>query len=233
MSEGGPVHGGPVLAMDTATPTGSVAAGQGEQTLAEAVIGVEVRHSEALLPAVAFVLERAGLSPRDLAAIAVGGGPGSFTGVRIAAATAKGMARALRIPLYAFSSLEVLAVSAGLDRSPVCALFDARRDEVYAGCYRRSEDGRVETLMAPAAVPILDAIEAVSSYAPLFAGPGARACEAILREHGCDVASGPIALPRASALLWLMATEPRRGLIDLPAAWQPGYGRAPGARPMR
>lgn len=224
---------GPVLAMDTATSLGSVAVGEGDRLLAEAVIGVEVRHSEALLPAIAFVLQRAGLSPRDLAAIAVGGGPGSFTGVRIAAATAKGMARALERPLIAFRSLEVLAVSAGLHRGPICALFDARRGEVYAACYRRGEDGRVEELMAPVARPIARVIEEVRPYSPLFAGPGAVVSAAVIREHGGRLATGPVALPRASALLWLTATEPDRGFVEHPAAWQPGYARVPGARPMK
>jgi tRNA threonylcarbamoyladenosine biosynthesis protein TsaB len=223
---------GPILAMDTATTLGSVAVGREGELLAEAVIGVEVRHSEALLPAIAFVLDRAGLVPRDLAAIAAGGGPGSFTGVRIAAATAKGMARALERPLYAFSSLEVLAVSAGLDRGPVCALFDARRGEVYGACYREGPDGRVEEVMAPVALPIGEVIEETRAHAPVFAGPGAVAYADVIREHGGAVATGPTALPRASALLWLAATDPDRGLVARPAAWQPGYARTPGARPM-
>ena len=80
---------------------------------------------------------------------------------------------------------------------------------------------------------VVEAIEAVQPWAPIFAGPGAVACADIIREHGGNVASGPVALPRASALLWLTATEPDRGLVAHPAAWQPGYARAPAARPMR
>jgi tRNA threonylcarbamoyladenosine biosynthesis protein TsaB len=69
--------------------------------------------------------------------VIVGAGPGSFTGVRVAAATARGLAHGLGVPLYAYSSLAAVAMETGLDGN-VCALFDARRGEVYAACYESS-----------------------------------------------------------------------------------------------
>jgi tRNA threonylcarbamoyladenosine biosynthesis protein TsaB len=72
---------------------------------------------------------------RDIEEVVVGAGPGSFTGVRVAGATAKGLVAALDVPLVAYSSL--LALVAGVPATgPVCGLFDARRGEVYAGCWR-------------------------------------------------------------------------------------------------
>lgn len=127
---------GPILALDTSTETGSVAVGRGGRLLAEATLSVGPGHSSALLPAVDWVVRAAGLAPGDLAAVVVGGGPGSFTGLRIAAATAKGMVRALGVPLFAYSGLLAAAAGHWGAGRPVCALFDARRRDVYAGCWR-------------------------------------------------------------------------------------------------
>src|SRR5688500_14050077 len=88
-----------VLAIDTSTPVGSVALGAGNAVLPQAVVGVNARQAEGLLPVIDFVLQRAGVTPPQLGAVVVAGGPGSFTGVRIAAAAAKAFARALDIPL--------------------------------------------------------------------------------------------------------------------------------------
>src|SRR5207237_3219506 len=98
------------LALDTSTNIGSVAIGNGADILAEAVIGS--RASEALVPAIDFVLQRAGVARTQLDGIVVAGGPGSFTGVRIAAATAKGFVHALHIPLFAYSGLMSVAANA-------------------------------------------------------------------------------------------------------------------------
>src|SRR5919106_2601048 len=92
------------LAIDTSTPLGSVAVGKAGAVLAEIVLGVHSRHSEALLLAIDFVLKNAEVDKkRDLAGIVVGGGPGSFTGLRISGATAKALATALGCPLFSFS----------------------------------------------------------------------------------------------------------------------------------
>ena len=137
-----------MLALDTATAAGSVAVGAGDRLLAEAQFNVGSGHSAALLPAIDWTLRIAGISVADLGGVVVGGGPGSFTGVRIAAATAKGIVHARRIPLWAYGSLLATAATAGGGEGdrPVCALFDARRRDVYAACYRmgKREEGRGE-----------------------------------------------------------------------------------------
>ncbi|MGH7505711.1 MAG: tRNA (adenosine(37)-N6)-threonylcarbamoyltransferase complex dimerization subunit type 1 TsaB, partial [Longimicrobiales bacterium] len=218
----------PVLALDTSTLLGSVALARDAELLGEIVLGVRVRHSEALLPAIHTVLAGAGLTPRDLGGVVVGAGPGSFTGVRIAAATAKGLVHAAGIPLRACSSLAALAAAAATHDRPVCALFDARRDEVYAACYRFPGYARMETLLDPAARHLDDVLRDVLALAPIFTGDGALRHAGRIRAAGGTVAPPHLAIPRASCLLWLAALHPDRGLIDDPARWEPAYVRPPG-----
>src|SRR5690606_28204288 len=126
----------PYLAIDTSTALGSVAVGRRNELLAEVVVGVSAKHSESLLPAIDFALRSSGLEPAGLGAVVVAGGPGSFTGVRVAAATAKGLVRALGIPLFAYSGLLALAAAAPAGGAAVCAPFVAGRGGVYAGGWR-------------------------------------------------------------------------------------------------
>jgi tRNA threonylcarbamoyladenosine biosynthesis protein TsaB len=145
-----------LLAIETSTDYGSVAIGRGADLIGEVVIGARSRHAESLLPALEFLLRSARLSRSDVRGIVVGAGPGSFTGVRVAAATARGLAVGLDVPLYAFSSLACMAAGAGMQEA-VCAVFDARRSEVYAACYERVENGdRLHTLLEPEAMHVDD-----------------------------------------------------------------------------
>lgn len=221
------------LAIETSTPLGSVAVGSGDAILAEAVLGVHSRHSEALLPAIDFVLRNAQVQKDQLERIVVGGGPGSFTGLRISAATAKALATALEIPLYSYSGLAALAAGAAVFAQPVCALFDARRGEVYAGCYRFPDLRRMETLLEPAPRQLDDVLALVDVRTTLFVGDGALRNEGALRERGAVVAPAYFGVPRASTLLWLSDLVPNAGRVDDIAGWEPLYLRESGAERMR
>ena len=184
-------------------------------------MGSSVRHAEALLPAIAEVLEAAYLRPDDLEGVVVGAGPGSFTGVRVAAATARGLARSLEIPLFAYGSLLALAAAAGRTDRAVCALMDARRGEVYAACYANG-GGAYRTLLEPLAAPLPEVLAAVAPHRPVFAGstvPGL--------PDGTERAVG--AMSPAAALIRLGAQDPEGGLVPVPARWEPAYLRPPGA----
>ena len=99
------------LALDTSTPLGSVCVGVGSRVVAQRVIEGQGSHSSDLIPTIGGVLQEARADLCELAGLVVGAGPGSFTGVRVAAATAKGLAHALDIPLWAVSSLEAAAAA--------------------------------------------------------------------------------------------------------------------------
>jgi tRNA threonylcarbamoyladenosine biosynthesis protein TsaB len=230
MAETGPPQG-PLLALDTATPQASVAVGVAGRVLAEVMLGVDVRHSEALLPAIAFVLDQARLKPAELTGVAVGSGPGSFTGVRIAAATAKGLVHGLGTQLFAYPSLLVLAAGAATRDRAVCALFDARRGEVYAACYRFPGMDAVVTELAPAGMGVDSVLEHTLALDPLYVGEGARLFAERITARGGIVAEVPLAVPRASSLLWLTWRAPLAGRVRHPASWEPAYLRPSGARP--
>jgi tRNA threonylcarbamoyladenosine biosynthesis protein TsaB len=220
------------IAIETATSLGSVAVGRDDRVLAEVVLGVQTRHAERALPALETALELAGVDRGAVDEVVVGGGPGSFTGVRVAGATAKGLATALQAPLLAYSSLLALAAAVPIGR-PVCGLFDARRGEVYAGCWSVSPETLVEHL-APVVGPIgsiverLRDLEATAGAAPLFVGEGAERYRAALEGAGSAVAVGPAA-PRASTLLWLARHHRGAGHVEAVAGWEPTYVRASSA----
>jgi tRNA threonylcarbamoyladenosine biosynthesis protein TsaB len=161
--------------------------------------------------------------------VVVGAGPGSFTGVRIAAATAKGLVHAWGVPLHAWSSLAMTAAGQGEPDTRVVALFDARRGDVFAASYRVAEAGLV-TLLPPFAASIDEVLERVEPDGALFAGDGAALHEARIRALGGRVAAGAGTRARASTLLWLVATRPGDGRVARPAAWEPAYVRASGAQ---
>jgi len=128
-----------ILGLDTATHTSGIAILDDERVLAEARHDASGRSAD-LLVAIDAACTRAGLAPTELDAVAVGAGPGSFTGLRIGMATAKGIAFAAGRPLWIVSSLAALAADARASLEPprgvICAVLDARRGEVFAGCFR-------------------------------------------------------------------------------------------------
>jgi tRNA threonylcarbamoyladenosine biosynthesis protein TsaB len=168
-----------VLGLDTATHTAGIAIVDGDRVLAEGRHDTSGRGAD-LLVKLDELCRLAGVAPTALDAIAIGAGPGSFTGLRIGMATAKGIAFAAHRPLWAVSSLAALADDARhelgepadpLAREPdaalapaldershrsvapiLCAALDARRGEIFAGCYQRGVALAPERVMAPAAL---------------------------------------------------------------------------------
>lgn len=133
------------LALDTTLSSGSIALADGERILYSAFFDIRITHSETLMPAVDHALKFCSVRREELQEVYVCSGPGSFTGLRIGLATAKGIAYGLNIPLFAFSSLELAALGAsGLDK-PILAVIDAKMKEVYYALY----DCELKELMAP------------------------------------------------------------------------------------
>ena len=127
-----------LLAFDTATPAVTVALYDGERVVAERNTVDAMRHGELLAPGISEVLEEAGRGPQDVTAVAVGVGPGPFTGLRVGLMTARTLAGVLGIPVYGVCTLDVLAVEAvesGAVAGPFHVATDARRKEVYWAAY--------------------------------------------------------------------------------------------------
>jgi tRNA threonylcarbamoyladenosine biosynthesis protein TsaB len=129
-----------LLAIETSTESCSVALVHGEEVIARSELAPR-RHAELALPMADALLAEAGLGRHALDAIAVGRGPGAFTGVRLGVALAQGMALALDRPVVPVSSLAALALEAGGDEAAILAVIDARMGEIYAACYRHDGTG--------------------------------------------------------------------------------------------
>ena len=133
-----------ILAIDTATPCSSVAFTSGDvhdgTLVANLSLNAKVTHSRRLLTSIDWLLRENNISLEDVDGLAVGLGPGSFTGLRIGMATVKGLATAMDKPLLGVATLDALAFSCSGDR-PLCVLLDARKKEVYRRWYRPDEQG--------------------------------------------------------------------------------------------
>lgn len=133
-----------LLAFDTATPAVTVAVHDGDRALAEStVVTTGGRHGELLAPGIATVLAEAGAEPADLTALAVGVGPGPFTGLRVGLVTAQAMVDVLDLPVHGVGTLDVLARQSGF-AEPFLVATDARRKEVYWARYADADTPRSE-----------------------------------------------------------------------------------------
>lgn len=206
-----------VLAFDTATPATAVALCLGDGEVFEArddpEPGRRPGHAQRLLPLARSVVEEAGLGWPGVERIAVGTGPGTFTGLRIGIATARALARGLGVPLTGVSTLHSLGVNAldvgggepgaGPGFKAVAAVLDARRREVFAAVWRVDdvEPGRDAVLTARAMAP--DALaEQISAWGiPLLAlGNGAVEFRSVLERSGALIPEDASPLHRVSAI---------------------------------
>ncbi|WP_277585082.1 tRNA (adenosine(37)-N6)-threonylcarbamoyltransferase complex dimerization subunit type 1 TsaB [Psychrobacillus antarcticus] len=127
------------LGIDTSHTPLSVAIVKDEQVLAEYKSSMKTTHSIGTMPAIEELMEKANIKPNEIEAIAVAKGPGSYTGVRIGVTIGKTLAWTLNVPIYAVSSLHVLAENAPYFQGAVCSIMDARRGNVFAGIYSNGE----------------------------------------------------------------------------------------------
>jgi len=163
------------LGIDSATRPGSVGLRAGSNSMQEP-LSAGGWHARDLLTAIEGLLGRAGIAASDLRGIGVAVGPGSFTGVRVGMATAKGLGFALDVPVEGLSTLEALAlavVSGGARAAHVCPVLDAGRGEVYAALFRARPDG-VERLEADRAWKPADLAAAIPD-GTVLAGDGVAA----------------------------------------------------------
>ena len=144
---------GPLLCIDTSTPVGSVALMDEQGALASRTRKDQAAQAERLFSTIGEMTAECGLTFAQLGGVATAAGPGSFTGLRIAASTAKTLAWVTGKPLYAAGSLLALAYGAAESGLPVCATFSAGRDELYAACYLwQPGSSQAQELLAPCAL---------------------------------------------------------------------------------
>jgi tRNA threonylcarbamoyladenosine biosynthesis protein TsaB len=176
-----------ILNIDTSMSTAGVCLAKEGSVMALAESQDQKNHSSWLHPAVARLLSETRLRPRDLQAVAVTAGPGSYTGLRVGMAAAKGFCYALGIPLIAENTLNMMAF-AGRDQLPeadlLCPMIDARRMEVFTAVY-----GRKGEVLLPAKAMIIDQnsfAEFLSGHVVSFFGDGSYKCKQLITAPGAQ-----------------------------------------------
>jgi tRNA threonylcarbamoyladenosine biosynthesis protein TsaB len=216
-----------LLALDTSTPRVSVAFGRDGVVLGEVNIDGGRRHAEQLAPAIRYLGGELGIGLRRLAAIAVGIGPGLFTGLRVGVTTARTMAQALRVPVVGVPSLDLLAYPLRHTTRAIVAVTDARRGEVFWARYHPVPGGVVragEHEVGPPAAVAAD-LEARGEEV-LLAGDGALLHRAALEHVDRVELAGPgFASPSAAALVELATARFEREEFSPPDDIHPLYLR--------
>lgn len=160
------------LAIDTSNQTLAVAVVDGQEVLGQSQTMAIKNHSTALMPAIDGLMQAVGMAPKELEQIVVAKGPGSYTGLRIGVTTAKTLAQTLNIPLIGVSSLKTVAANCVGVSQVIVPLFDARRQNVYAGAYQW-HNGTLETRIKDQHISLselLAQLKAVDGQEVLFVG---------------------------------------------------------------
>ena len=173
-----------VLALDSSGLVASVAVTEDDNLLGEYTINYKKTHSQTLLPMLDEVAKMIELDLKTIDVIAVAAGPGSFTGLRIGSATAKGLALALDKQIVSVPTVDALAYNLWGCEDQICPLMDARRQQAYTGIYR-FEDGRMHTVEPQCAVGIDEIVEKINETGKktVFLGDGVPVFADYLKEH--------------------------------------------------
>ncbi len=172
-----------ILAFETSAKAASVALTENGKLLGEGYQNTGLTHSQTLMVMAEDVLKQCGKTAAEVNAVAVAAGPGSFTGVRIGVAAAKGFAWGKEIPCYGVSTLESMAESLGVYDGYVCACMDARRAQVYNALFL-AEGGELKRISEDRAIALADLKEELkNTEKPIFlVGDGANLCYNTLKE---------------------------------------------------
>ena len=173
-----------ILAFETSAKAGSVALMDDGRLLGESYQNTGLTHSQTLLSMAQELLKSCGHTPGDVTAVAVAAGPGSFTGVRIGVAAAKGFAWGAELPCYGVSTLEAMALQTGTWQGYICPVMDARRSQVYNALFH-AEGGVCTRVREDRAISLAELGEELKNLKePVFlVGDGSILCYNTLREQ--------------------------------------------------
>ncbi len=173
-----------ILGIDSSGLVASVAVVEDDNLLGEFTMNYKKTHSQTLLPMLDTLAKMIELDLNTVDAIAVSGGPGSFTGLRIGSATAKGLGLALEKPLIHIPTVDALAYNLCGHRDMVCPLMDARRNQTYTGLYA-FDGNHMQALLAQCAVGIDEIVAKINEigHAVVFLGDGVPVFETYIGEH--------------------------------------------------
>ncbi|MBQ9885736.1 MAG: tRNA (adenosine(37)-N6)-threonylcarbamoyltransferase complex dimerization subunit type 1 TsaB [Lachnospiraceae bacterium] len=172
-----------ILAIESASLVASVAIAQDDKLIAEYSVNHKKTHSQTLLPMIDEIVRMTDTDLNTLDAIAISGGPGSFTGLRIGSATAKGLALALKIPVVHVPTIDAMAyVMYGFD-GLICPMLDAKRAQVYSGLYHFKDE--FEIVKPQCAIDLKEFIDEINEIGEpvVFLGDGVDAGYHIIEEN--------------------------------------------------
>lgn len=218
-----------ILALDSSGLVASVAVVEDDNMLAEYTVNYKKTHSQTLLPMLDEIGKMIELDLSTVDAIAVAAGPGSFTGLRIGSATAKGLGLALDRPLISVPTVDGLAYNLYGSRDMVCPLMDARRNQAYTGLYEFDSEG-MHTILEQSALGINEIIEKVNALgrSVVFLGDGIPVFRAYIQEN-CQVpytfAPAHLNKQRAAAVASLALVLAKEGKLENARAHKPDYLR--------
>lgn len=218
-----------LIALDSSGLVASVAIVTEDAVLAEYTVNYKKTHSQTLLPMLDEIVKMVGLDLSEVDGIAIAEGPGSFTGLRIGAATAKGLGLALGKPIIPVPTMDGLAYNLfGTDRL-ICPMMDARRNQVYTGLYECKED-RLNVLIEQKAADVKDMIEEINQIgrSVIFLGDGTSAYETIIKENikvEYQFAPAHLSRQRAAAIGGLAIQYFKQNKIQKAAEHAPVYLR--------
>lgn len=218
-----------ILGLDSSGLVASVALVEDDNMLAEYTVNYKKTHSQTLLPMLDEIAGMIELDLKTIDAIAIAGGPGSFTGLRIGSATAKGLGLALQKPLIQVPTVDGLAYNLYGCKNIVCPLMDARRNQTYTGLYEFNEDG-MHVLESQCAVGIDEIIEKVNElgHAVTFLGDGVPVFREFI-EKNCKVpfffAPAHMNKQRAGAVAALAEVYYKAGKVQTAEEHKPDYLR--------
>ena len=198
-----------ILAIEASSLVASVAILTDDIITAEYTINHKIMHSQTLLPMIDEICRMTETEPESFDAIAVSGGPGSFTGLRIGSATAKGLGQALGIPLIHVPTLDAMAYNMYGTDMLICPVMDARRSQVYTGIYS-FESGRLKVHRQASAMAIEGLVEELDGIRrrTVFIGDGIPVFREFIDERACfehEFAPAGINRQRASSVALLGA----------------------------
>ena len=217
-----------ILAIESSSLVASVAIVEDGVTLAEYTANFKMTHSQTLLPMIDSMVSLFGIDLSSIDAIAVSGGPGSFTGLRIGSATAKGLGLALDKPLIHVPTLDGTAYNLYGAKGLICPIMDARRNQVYTGIYRFEQE--FEVVMEQDAMDMGELIEKLNGMGErvIFLGDGVPVHEKKIRELMTvpfDLAPAHMNRQRAASVAALGAVYFAEGKIETAAEHGPDYLR--------
>ena len=214
-----------LLAFETSAKAASVALFEDEKLLAEQYQNTAMTHSQTLLVMAQDMLKQCGRTAREVEGIGVANGPGSFTGVRIGVAAAKGFAWGGEIPIYGVSTLEAMAYGSGVYNGYVCCAMDARRAQVYNALFY-FERGRLIRQTPDRAIALTDLAEELKRVElPIFlVGDGSVLCYNTLKDTVPNLILPPECRQQQRAVGVALAAMAKKQPDD-PAALAPNYLR--------